>query len=84
MRELRSAVEMFASFSAVQLSCLSAMEWKISISTTVGIDGVSTGGFGGLSYSSSVFMGSVSDGDLVVFVAKSVGSREGVFVVLEA
>ena len=57
----------------LRFSCRSAIE-----------GGVVAGGSGGLISFSSVFMSSVSDGDLVGFVAKSVGSRKGAFVVSEA
>ena len=78
-----SAAEVFANIAAVRLSCWSAIEGVISMSTIVGRDGVVVGESGGLFSFSSVFICSVSDGGLVGFVAMSVGSRKGAFGVLE-
>ena len=76
--ELRSAVEMLASVSAVRLSCWSALEGVISIATTV--SGIGAVCFGGWSSSSSVFMGSVLDGDGCAFLVRSEWSKRKVVV----
>ena len=47
VRELRSAAEVFANIAAVRLSCWSAIEGVISMSTIVGRDGVVVGGLVG-------------------------------------